>query len=302
MEESLQTIDIKKFRSLFPFEYDASLGDDFFIADIHYDEALKRLDYPCRFNGYMALFCVKGEIELDINLKTYKMEDNTLMICIPGYIIRASGNQDKNYDGLHCILIGMSQEYFSSIHIDINRLFKESMNVLDNPCIHLGEEELRICRKYLDLASDIMASSLPSKREAVGSIISSVFYLMGSLLSRHLSEAKKNLPASVRTKKVFEDFLKLVSEYHSSQRNMAFYAEKLCLTPKYLSKLIKQASGRSAPEWIDSFVILEAKNLLKYSDDSIKEIVYRLNFPNQSVFYKFFKTHTGMTPSEYRNC
>jgi AraC-like DNA-binding protein len=84
-------------------------------------------------------------------------------------------------------------------------------------------------------------------------------------------------------------------------RNVGFYADKLCLTPKYLSKLIKTTSGKSAPEWIDSYVILEAKNLLKYSDIAIKEIVYRLNFPNQSVFYKFFKARTGMTPSEYRN-
>ena len=82
---------------------------------------------------------------------------------------------------------------------------------------------------------------------------------------------------------------------------MAFYADKLCLTPKYLSKLIKQASGRSAPDWIDEFVILEAKNLLKYTDLAIKEIVYKLHFPNQSVFFKFFKAHTGLTPSDYRN-
>ena len=72
------------------------------------------------------------------------------------------------------------------------------------------------------------------------------------------------------------------------------------MTPKYLSKLIKQTSGRSAPQWIDGFVILEAKNMLRYSEIPIKEIVYRLNFPNQSVFYKYFKMHTGMTPSAYR--
>ena len=81
---------------------------------------------------------------------------------------------------------------------------------------------------------------------------------------------------------------------------MRYYAERLCLTPKYLSKVIKQVSGRSAPEWIDAFVVLEAKNMLRYSDMAIKEIVYTLHFPNQSVFYKFFKSHTGQTPSEYR--
>ena len=60
------------------------------------------------------------------------------------------------------------------------------------------------------------------------------------------------------------------------------------------------ASGRSAPDWIDSFVILEAKNLLRYSDESIKEIAYKLNFPSASVFNKFFKANTGLVPSDYR--
>ncbi len=64
--------------------------------------------------------------------------------------------------------------------------------------------------------------------------------------------------------------------------------------------MVKQASGRSGPEWIDAFVILEAKNLLKYTDKPVKEIVWQLNFPNPSVFNKFFKLHTGQTPSEYR--
>ena len=81
---------------------------------------------------------------------------------------------------------------------------------------------------------------------------------------------------------------------------MEFYADKLFITPKYLSKVIKQASGRSGPEWIDSFVILEAKNLLKYTDKPIKEVVWQLHFPNPSVFNKYFKKHTGMTPSEFR--
>ncbi|MBO5978972.1 MAG: AraC family transcriptional regulator [Bacteroidales bacterium] len=73
------------------------------------------------------------------------------------------------------------------------------------------------------------------------------------------------------------------------------------MSPKYLSKLIKEVSGKSAPEWINAYVMLEDKHLLKYTDISIKEIVFKLNFSNQTVFYKYFKAHTGMTPTEYRN-
>ena len=126
--------------------------------------------------------------------------------------------------------------------------------------------------------------------------------VVAGVWSERLEEVRNTTSQTTsRSRMIFDQFIKLVSEYHTKYRNVGFYADKLCLTPKYLSKLIKTASGRSAPEWIDAYVILEAKNLLKYSDITIKEIVYRLNFPNQSVFYKFFKARTGMTPSDYRN-
>ena len=103
-----------------------------------------------------------------------------------------------------------------------------------------------------------------------------------------------------RAEDVFNKFLRLLADYHTRERSVSFYASKLCLSPKYFSKLIKTASGRSAPEWIDHYVILEAKNYLKYSDMSIKQIVWQLHFSDQPTFTKFFKAHTGMTPAQFR--
>lgn len=117
-------------------------------------------------------------------------------------------------------------------------------------------------------------------------------------------KARKRVGSNSRSnhkRLIFEQFIQLVSENYLHQRQVAFYSDKLCLSPKYLSKLVKEVSGKPAPEWIDSYVMLEAKHLLKYSHMPIKEIVYRLNFPNQTVFYKYFKAHTGMTPTDYRN-
>ena len=74
----------------------------------------------------------------------------------------------------------------------------------------------------------------------------------------------------------------------------------LAVAAKYLTTIIRKTSGRTAAEWIDDYVVLEAKNLLKYSTMSIQEIAYCLNFPNQSFFGKYFRSHTGMTPSAYR--
>ena len=125
-------------------------------------------------------------------------------------------------------------------------------------------------------------------------------YLADDIWSDSVAEPQEVLEGSFRTNQVVERFVTLVTQYHNSERSMQFYADKLCLTPKYLSKIVKQATGRSGPDWIDTYVVLEARNLLRYSDLSIKEIVWRLNFANSSVFNKFFRTHTGISPSDYR--
>ena len=304
--DHLQTIDIRRFRKMFPGELDARLGDDFFITELKfsqndplYDSGLKMIEYPCRVDGFMAIFCIKGHFKMDINLHTFDVRENALVCSVPGYIIRVS-DLDRSQD-MHFVVAAISGEYMSSLRFDFNKLFTESLSLLNSPGMVLSEEELGICRRYLRLALDIMDTDIANKKVIIGALLSSIFYYLASVWSEELSKMRQTTAGgNARAKMLFEQFLHLVAEYHTSQRNMGFYADKMCLTPKYLSKLVKQVSGRSGPDWVDSFVILEAKNMLKYSDMSIKEIVYQLHFPNQSVFYKFFKSHTGLTPSQYR--
>ena len=100
--------------------------------------------------------------------------------------------------------------------------------------------------------------------------------------------------------RTFEDFLGLVQEYHTAERSLGFYAGRLGLPPKYLSKLVRSVSGRTAGSWIDSYVTEAAKNLLKYSEQPVASVAAQLNFSNETTFYRFFKAQTGMTPTEYR--
>jgi AraC-like DNA-binding protein len=95
-------------------------------------------------------------------------------------------------------------------------------------------------------------------------------------------------------------FLNLVQENFREQRDINFYADRMCLTPRYLSRLIKKNSGYFAGEWINNHVILEAKALLKSTNMTIQQISDELNFPSQSFFGKYFKRITGMSPKEYR--
>jgi AraC family transcriptional activator of pobA len=305
MEDALQNISIKELRSVLMGKTGADLGDDFFIMDINeYEDKMKLLRYPCRLDGYLAMFCISGNLKMDIDLNTFEIKENSLMINIPGSIIRVSEFSEDSLRETRFIVVGMSAEFMSSIKMDFSKLFNESITIMSNPCITLSEKEANLSYNYLKLVNTILGDeTIKSKKEIISGLVSSVFYFLGSIWSQRISEASKQLSskASTRAKVTFDQFIKLVTEHHSTERNMTFYADKLFLTPKYLSKLVKSISGRSAPDWINSFVILEAKNMLKYSDMTIKGIVYKLHFANQSVFYKFFKSHTGMTPSEYRD-
>ena len=298
MSNDLKTIGIKKFKSLFPENMDAELGDDVFIADFYLNDNQPLINYPFKPEGYVALFCVEGCLSIDINLNTYILEKNTLIINIPGNILRIS---NKTSHSAHVYVVAMSEDFFSSTAVDFTHLFNESMTLLSNPCITLSKKHVDILTHYIYIGGSVAKMEIRNKNAIVGSLISSVSYFLSSIWIEHLNKIDKdNRINSTRNQMIFNQFLNLALKYHTKEHSVGFYAENLMLTPKYLSKIIKTVSGKSAPEWIDSYIILEAKNLLKYSDCSIKEIVYKLNFPSQSVFYKFFKRHTGKTPSEYR--
>lgn len=279
-----------------------NLSDDLFVAEMHYESKMDIIEYPCRFHGYMAFFCIKGEFEVEINLKKFTIRKDSMFIYTPGNIVRVTNIDPREKESVHFVVVAISEDLMSSTRFDFSKLYNESLRLLESPCVVINENERGLYRKYFDLIQEVSKMRMPNMRESVTALISSIFYLMGAMWTDRLTAAKKNGgdEISTRSKIVLEDFLLLVRDYHTKERSLSFYADKLYLTPKYLSKLIKSVSGKSAHEWIDSFVILEAKNLLKYSDMSIKSIVYELNFPNQTTFYRFFKTKTGMTPSEYR--
>lgn len=305
MVNTLFTLDMKSLKELFPADRANSMSDDLLISHITAeslaDEKMHFITKPFRFNGYLAYFCLNGELNAEINLQNYTVNHNSLVINTPGNICRISVEDSGQVDDINFVLIAMSPKFLSSIRFDFNSLYHESVSILDNPCIKLDEQEYKLCREYMLLAGSLLKFSSPGSRDAIRYLISSVFYFLGNIWTEKISVARRNASkSSVRSKRLFDSFIKLVAEHHNEEKNMSFYADKLCLSSKYLSKLVKNQTGRSAPEWIDAFIILEAKNLLKYTDLSIKEIVYKLNFQNQSVFYKYFKSHTGMTPTEYR--
>lgn len=298
----MNTISLAQFRKLFPVSDCLSMGDDLSVINVRYDSGLRVLSHPSRFDGYLAFFCISGHLRMMINLTEFDVVENSLFINLPSNIIRVSKLDPDQKDKLHFIVVAMTRDYMSGLKMDINKLIERSMFILKSPCFILNEEEKKVAKEYLKLAREVLRSSLRYKRECISSLLSSIFYLAGGMMEQRISEsgAVSDMRTSDRSKVIFDRFINLVTEHHMTERGMAFYADRLCITPKYLSKLVKNATGQSAPEWIDAYVILEAKNMLKYSDLPVKEVVSRLNFPNSSSFHKFFKAKTGMTPVQYR--
>ena len=298
----LYNISLSQFKSFFPDGSCVELGDDFYILDVKLTKKHNPLQHPCRFDGYMLIFCISGEIRLNVNLAEVELKEQMMFVNVPGNIIKVTDLPTVGDKAPEYVVVAMTKEFMDGLMVDVNKVFTEGLSLVENPVMAVTDEFYKLLHQHVTLISNVVNSGVQYKSDIVKTMMSSVFYLIAGLWSESVEKAQvEQRTSSSRIRMIFEQFMRLVTEYHTKYRNVGFYADKLCLTPKYLSKLVKTASGQSAPEWIDAYVILEAKNQLKHSNISIKEIVYNLNFPNQSVFYKFFKMRTGMTPSEYRN-
>ena len=298
-ENFLSNVNVSHLREAFKESDQVGIDNDFCIVNMKFRRRERTLNFPFRFDGILLVWCIKGRLSVSINLNDYILKENTLFLCVPGNIFKLNEIMSDEEE-LHYVCIAMSREFAADQKVDVNKTFSNGLSLMDDPSVALSEEESAMIADYIDMMGKVARSELTYKKESIQSLWTSMIYIFAGVLDNR-AKAKDPAESTNRSRLLFEQFISLVAKYHGQYRNVGFYADKLCLTPKYLSKLIKNATGRSAPEWIDAYVILEAKNMLKYSNETIKEIVYKLNFPNQSVFYKFFKARTGMTPSEYRN-
>ncbi len=259
--------------------------------------------YPYRIETFFVILCKRGRGKISINLNEYDIEDNTLIINIPNSIIQV---QDLNEgQGSEAIVLGFDEKGHprEHNHFDIKRITPLFLALKEKPVIKLTESE---CNKLTSILQEISEEVTSSKEDAylddiLQSYFSLFFYRMCSIMSRQIEiNSKSENSVKSRNEEYFHKFIKVLSENYKRERNLSFYASQLCITPKYLTTLIKRVSGRSAAEWIDQYVTMEAKNLLRYSTMSIQEVAYHLNFPNQSFFGKYFKHQTGYSPSAYK--
>lgn len=252
---------------------------------------------PCHLKAISILVCLNGELECSINLHTYKLGKNSVLIIFPENIIQLKSTKD-----LEAFAIILSSEFVRKLSLDplsVSHLL--AWDVTRKAKLELPEKEIDHLSHYLAILEKTMKSPFNDTSDNLMMYISSAFMDEIIQLHHHYQPAiAEDINGSKRKLNILDKFVELVGIYHSQERELKFYADKMCITPKYLADTVKNISGKKATEWICDFVIMEAQSLLRYSGLTVHEISEKLNFSSQSAFGKYFKYQVGVSPSEYQ--
>lgn len=253
--------------------------------------------FPSRLNALIIGVGTEGETSLTSNLQEFRLKKNSLFIFNPKDILQVQSN-----DRFKAHLIVITPDFLKRINIDTKRMMPLFLQFGSLPCMELTHAESQSLRSFISMVEqELKGPETDFSSEIIGGLIAATIYKVGDILTHYLTEHPEvDSPMHNRAEEYFKQFTELLGEHYKHERSVGFYARQLCITPKYLTTLIKRISGKSVSEWIDSYVILEAKTLLKYSNMSVQEIAYYLNFPNQSFFGSYFKRNAGMSPSQYK--
>ena len=249
--------------------------------------------HPFKVDVTTAIICLKGTTEGAVNLRTFKTIAPCLIIILPDQILEYK-YFSEDFSGLFIV---MSKRFTDSLMPNAQERFPLHLSVRDNPVFTAtNEEALTVMVDYYNMLKRIVkVKDHPNRLDVVRHLTLAFFYGIGLYLHQPIENEKKS-----HYEILIEKFLKLVQDNYKQQRGLEFYANRLFLTPKHLSKVVKDATGKSANYLIDEYVILEAKALLKSTNMTVQQVGDELNFPCQSFFGKYFKRIVGMSPREYK--
>lgn len=253
------------------------------------------LPMPCRLNAHLIGVCTEGEADMMLNLERVTLKKNTLYVLAPNHILQHFATRDFSAS-----LLLVSSDLFNHINIDTKRLMPLSIGLKDT-AIELSDEEARTMVDYINrVSTEIAAPQGAFAQDLIATQIVGAMYKVGDILMQYANRIGEMGTVKHRAEDYFKQFMALLNKHFLTERSVGFYADQLNITPKYLTTLIKRVSGRSVSQWVDYYVTIEAKTMLKFTDMSILEISNALNFANQSFFGSYFRRNAGMSPSQYR--
>lgn len=245
-------------------------------------------------NMVTIVACVSGKLQVELNTIAYTIQPNEILVCLPNSIID-NCMLSPDFDGA---VLCLSQRGILE-QISENEIWDKAFHVAESPIVKVSEESLNMFRLYGSmLLEKVKMKHSPFYKEIIVSIVKASLY---ELLANVKKESVSYGNGLTKQREVlFKRFIELLSTTRIKPRNVSWYAEQLCVTPKYLSTVCKQVSGKTAFDWINEYVLVDIRYWLKNTNKTIKEITDILNFPNISFFGKYCRAHFGMSPTEFR--
>ena len=272
---------------------DHRIGTDVMLVDNANSSNIQKLyTEPFKVDMTMAIIYKKGTTRTRINMVEYNIVAPCVIIVVNDSVYQPL----ESSDDLICKAIVMSRSFSNSLFTNFGD-YKPIYNmIVSNPVVFM-DNETNVFDFFYDAMLNLIRS--PYREFALESarhLTLAMFY--GYCAARQ--GIANNAKAVTRQESICSDFIDILSHNYKEQREVSFYADRLCITPKYLSQIVKDNTGKTALELIEDYVIEESKAMLISTTMTIQQISDELHFPSQSVFGKYFKRVTGLSPREYR--
>lgn len=277
-----------------PFEF-ISVQDVVSMLEQH-GHVLSLMD-TCGF-----FLCQNGWVEVSINEQAFRVQANDIYFYMPSTFMSVLSSSDD--------LAGLAVKCEASFVLPLLERLLDGVNIVairEQPCFTLTREQRQTLENLTMMVSErkrlvlSMSESNPSYvilQRLVLSLAESLFHEFIYIYSTNRKVRTQNHDTQDR---IFQTFLASLFVNYKREREVSYYAAEQCLSARYFSSVVKEKSGRTALQWIIQMVISSAKQALRSTDDSIKQIATDFNFPSQSFFGKYFKQYVGISPKNYRN-
>ena len=274
-----------------PMNVDEILGRDFWIFDNFTAAMMPNAMEPAKLTASVSIYVRGGFFKAAINLQVIEMSGPAVVSIKCGetlQLIEVSSDFSASF-------VVMSKNFVEDVFLHINDV-QNLTAIASHPVFRIPED---IAPKFDNLYDSLHLIAADAKNPNVLKVLRHsiiAFYFRYAYRCFDLIEEGTD-----SAKRLSDRFIKLVRDNFKTQRFLEFYAAQLGVTPKHLSRTVKSQTGFSAASWIERFMILEAKVLLKSTNLTVQQISDNLNFPTQSFFGKYFKKNVGMSPKAYRN-
>ncbi|MCW3118088.1 MAG: transcriptional regulator, AraC family [Chitinophagaceae bacterium] len=255
----------------------------------------KRTSKPVRFDHFIVILATEGSSHIRLNLTDHFIQKNSLLIISPNVIHEFVGETNSAFIG-----VGFIPEFFSHLGLNMKQAdtftFFSSQN---DPYFSLTNQEAATLSQIMLLLyeKDHIETDHPFKEEMLHHAFGLFIFELAAIARKYRGDNNFKL---TRKEDIMLSFLKVLPIHFKEERSVQFYANLLFITPKHLTKTVKELTHKTCGEWIDDMVIMEAKVLLNDAALSVANVAGQLHFSDQFFFSKFFKRYTGLTPTEFR--